>query len=103
MAERAVRKAHEKKDETEDKPFTCQYCGVEYTVKTVTSHYKRSHPDKYFTDGNVREEFKCSQCEEKYFAKSSKYLKKKNNNYRFQFQGFQETCLIYQVRYNQYI
>ena len=74
MAERAVRKAHEKKDETEDKPFTCQYCGVEYTVKTVTSHYKRSHPDKYFTDGNVREEFKCSQCEEKYFAKSSEYF-----------------------------
>ena len=74
MAERAVRKAHEKKDETEDKPFTCQYCGVEYTVKTVTSHYKRSHPDKYFIDGNVREEFKCSQCEEKYFAKSSEYF-----------------------------
>ena len=68
-----MRKAQEKKDETEDKPFTCQYCGVEYTVKTITSHYKRSHPDKYFTDGNERIEYKCSQCEEKYFAKSSKY------------------------------
>ena len=51
-----------------DTPILCEYCRCEYTTKTITNHYRRSHPEKYFTDGQERKEYKCSHCDEKYFS-----------------------------------
>ena len=55
-----------------DAPVSCQYCRNEYTRKTITSHYRRSHPEKYFTADMKRKEYKCPNCEEKYYTPNSK-------------------------------
>ena len=62
-----------KADDSSDAPMLCDICRSEYTVKTITNHYRRSHPDKYFPEGK-RKEYKCNHCEETFFSTQGKYL-----------------------------
>ena len=60
-----------KADDSSDAPMLCDICRSEYTVKTITNHYRRSHPDKYFPEGK-RKEYKCNHCEETFFSTQGK-------------------------------
>ena len=77
-----------KTDVSSDAPMLCDICRSEYTVKTITNHYRRSHPDKYFPEGK-RKEYKCNHCEETFFSTQGKYI-----FYNFYFEPIRKTWEI---------
>ena len=68
-----VKKVTQPKTNDEPTDVKCQYCGVDYTSKMgITNHIRTVHPEKYYTNGNTRLQFNCSQCDEKYYSRNSK-------------------------------
>ena len=66
-------KSKKENDDPEgDVDITCQYCGQEYKHKFLKQHYRKSHPDVYFAEGNQTAKFRCSVCDEKYSRKPGK-------------------------------
>ena len=52
----------------------CQYCGIDYSNKSIKKHMGDMHPEKFYTDENKKLEVKCSQCDEIFGSYNSKYL-----------------------------
>ena len=51
----------------------CQYCGIDYSNKSIKKHMGDKHPEKFYTDENKKLEVKCSQCDEIFGSYNSKY------------------------------
>ena len=44
----------------------CEYCGIDFTNKTIKKHIGASHPERI--DQTEKQEYKCTQCDEKFGA-----------------------------------
>ena len=51
---------------TETIPMKCEYCGIDFTNKTIKKHIGASHPERI--DQTEKQEYKCTQCDEKFGA-----------------------------------
>ena len=62
----ATIKAYCDKYTTETISVRCEYCGIDFTNKTIKKHIGASHPEKI--DQTEKKEYKCTQCDEKFGA-----------------------------------
>ena len=49
----------------------CEYCGIDFTNKTIKKHIGASHPERI--DQTEKQEYKCTQCD--YSARSPQALR----------------------------